>query len=304
MTTIAVSREVEAAQQRFEKSKNPHLAEIEKYLANPPTGSILLTITPDMATAILDKYNIENRPLKPGRIRQLVRDIREGRWLLTGEAIKFASTHRLLDGQNRLSAIAEAGVAVQTHCIFGLPDQAFAVIDTGSSRTAGDVLSMAKVPEHTTIAHMISWVYTLETAPGYRHSLPLTPSLILDLYQTRYRDAVDSLSWGSLLRQALAIPKSRGATLHYVFKTFGGAEKADKFMSAWIGGGHDRSVQQVEALRLRFARLYTITGGQVSAVAAYATAIKAWNAFIEGRHVTPEDIAFGEGEPMPQVLGK
>jgi hypothetical protein len=261
-----------------------------------------MTVSPELAQAILNKYNVENRPLKWHRIRQLITAIKEGRWMLTGENIKFSSAARLLDGQNRLSAIAEAGTTVQTHFMFGLPDKAFAVIDTGSSRTAGDILSMAKVPQHTTAAHIVGWIYTLQNTPGRRHTLPLSPQEILELYQTQYHDLPDSYQWGSRLQQALAIPKSRGATLHYIFKTFGGAAKADQFMQAWVEGGHVANVPQVSALRLRLAKLYTITGGQLSAVVVYATGIKAWNAFVEGRNVTGEDLTFNEGEPFPTVL--
>ena len=69
-----------------------------------PSAS-LVYVTPDMAKRWLSK-NTGNRPVKKAKVAQYARDMTEGRWEITGEAVKFAQSGRLIDGQNRLHAVA------------------------------------------------------------------------------------------------------------------------------------------------------------------------------------------------------
>lgn len=52
--------------------------------------------------------------------------MRNGNWKANGEAIKFSSTGRLLDGQHRLRACVKEQVPFTTLVIRGLEDEAMA----------------------------------------------------------------------------------------------------------------------------------------------------------------------------------
>lgn len=100
-----------------------------------------VTIGTSLAEEWLGK-NIGNRNLKPLKIETYVRDILDGNWMITGESIKFDWNGRLIDGQNRLTAIIRAGRPVTAVVVRGLDPAVQKVLDTGAKRSAGDSLRM------------------------------------------------------------------------------------------------------------------------------------------------------------------
>lgn len=274
------------------------LDEIERYIANPPATSVLMELSPDVAKALLEKYNTENRGLKPHKIRPLVGDLRDGAWLVTGETIKF-SRQRLLDGQNRLTACVEANTPIRTHVVFGIDDAAFAIIDTGAPRTAGDVLACAGVGSPQVIAHAVARLNAWEQTPGSRSVLRLSPNQVLHLYQTKYKDLDEHIGWGRQLQAATGLPTTRGLVLHYAFTKAAGQKAADAFLSAWISG--DPDAQQAALLRRRLAQLQSMLAGNIPANVAYAMAIKAFTAFVNGKPIDVGQIKWSETEPMPSL---
>lgn len=102
------------------------------------------TITPDRANELL-ATNTANRSLRLDAVRSYSRDITEGRWMLTGEAIKIDWTGRLIDGQHRLAAVVDANRAIEMLMVTGLDPVVQRVIDVNIRRTAGDALRMLGV---------------------------------------------------------------------------------------------------------------------------------------------------------------
>lgn len=96
-------------------------------------------VTPTIAREWL-KRNLGNRPVKPTHVARLADAIRRGLWKMTGDAIRFSTTGKLIDGQHRLHAIIEAEVGVNCVVMFGLGDDIFDVIDSGSGRSKADVV--------------------------------------------------------------------------------------------------------------------------------------------------------------------
>lgn len=111
----------------------------------PATTSGLTTeivrVTPPMAEKWLGK-NVRNRNIRQHQVARYARAMSRGEWLLTGEAVKFAVTGELIDGQHRLLAIVESGETVSLMVVRGLPFDAQDVLDTGTARTAADQLSI------------------------------------------------------------------------------------------------------------------------------------------------------------------
>jgi hypothetical protein len=101
-----------------------------------------MVVTPEMAAAWLTR-NTRNRHLNRGRVMQLVATIKAGRWRLTHQGIAFDVNGILLDGQHRLMAIVEAGIAVMLEVTFGLPVDTFYSIDSGETRRPGQILGLA-----------------------------------------------------------------------------------------------------------------------------------------------------------------
>jgi hypothetical protein len=98
-------------------------------------------VTPELATKWLEQ-NSCNRSARDRIISAYARDMESDRWRLTGEAIKFSHSGRLLDGQHRLHAVQLSGRTVEMFVVYDLPDDVQEVIDSGTARTTGDALKM------------------------------------------------------------------------------------------------------------------------------------------------------------------
>ena len=95
-------------------------------------------ITPEKAQEYL-KFNIENyRSLSKDRVLSYAGDMKNGKWQLNGEAIKFDSEGVLIDGQHRLHAIVRAGVPVEMLVIRGV-QKGVNLYDIGSTRSLGQI---------------------------------------------------------------------------------------------------------------------------------------------------------------------
>ncbi|OYY81566.1 MAG: hypothetical protein B7Y61_13500 [Rhizobiales bacterium 35-66-30] len=98
-------------------------------------------ITPVLAEVMLER-NVGNRTLRYPAVEKYRRALRDGRWQITHQGIAFDKDGILRDGQHRLTAIVDEGRDARMVVTFGIAPEAFAVMDTGSRRTAGDVLEI------------------------------------------------------------------------------------------------------------------------------------------------------------------
>ncbi len=145
-----------------------------------------MTITPAIAADFLSK-NTKNRPLSDKRTHAIANAIRNGEWMLNGDAIRFSESGELIDGQTRLSAIIRAGMPVDSLVIWGLPNESFRTIDiNGSARTAGDVLAISGVKDYrlcaTLAASVLMWEQTRKSSlsGGNHGAKQLTTSQIVN----------------------------------------------------------------------------------------------------------------------------
>lgn len=163
-----------------------------------------VTMTPEWASRILEQ-NTHNRSVRPAIVRQIARDIVCGRWLLTPQTVSIAIDGRLIDGQHRLMAIITAGEAVQMMLATDCPPECFTAIDTGQSRTPGDILKIEGVSNGTTVGSIIRLVHLYQTCPeiiwvGSRALI--SKQEILEIYRA------DSDAWDRVVRLATGFAKA------------------------------------------------------------------------------------------------
>ena len=99
-------------------------------------------VTPQMAREWL-ATDQSNRKLKKGAVAANARDMKAGKWNMTGEPIKFDTEGRLIDGQHRLQAVVQAEVPVRMMIVHGLEPETRLFMDTGVKRSAADMLHMS-----------------------------------------------------------------------------------------------------------------------------------------------------------------
>jgi hypothetical protein len=95
-------------------------------------------ITPKMAEKYLN-LNTSNRPLRAGHAEQMQADMETGNWRYCDVAIIFYEDGTLADGQHRLWAIINSGVAQRFRVVRDLPRDQAINLDTNIVRTAVDV---------------------------------------------------------------------------------------------------------------------------------------------------------------------
>lgn len=117
------------------------------------------TITPDMAREYL-KYNTENyRSINKFRVMSYASDMRNGKWQLNGEAIKFDASGRLIDGQHRLQAIVSANVPAEMLVIREVPEGTN-LYDIGSNRSLGQIAKARGIvgSSYTQVMAVANWM--------------------------------------------------------------------------------------------------------------------------------------------------
>lgn len=118
----------------------------------------IVKVTPALAKRWLESNTI-NRPLRRSVVDGHIAAYMRGEHRLTHQGIAFADTGELLDGQHRLTAIAEmpshfiAEIMVTT----GLPASSFEALDQGLKRSHSDVLRVP--PGQAAVARYLATVH-------------------------------------------------------------------------------------------------------------------------------------------------
>lgn len=270
----------------------------------------VITITPQTARDWL-KRNIENRSLSDNLVDQYATALREQRWELNGETVKFRRDGALTDGQHRLHAIVKANIPAACLVVFGLEDTAFKTIDIGKKRTAADMLGLSGVDKslEISVAATARWIlrYHREgekmrnNAPPKGHHYPAdvilgfvvdNPDVIAAVKANNIgamKGKLDQLASGSVL-----------GFMRYMTQRLDSARSAVFFEKLANGTGFTSVHDPIRALRDKFMfdRAQRLRGGDI--VGKIAMAIKAWNAFYTGEEI--HVLRFSEVERFPQFV--
>lgn len=100
----------------------------------------IVNVTPSMALEWL-KFNTNNRPLRRTVVNGFKLALQRGEYIATHQGIAFGTDGVLLDGQHRLTAISELRDGIFPMVVtWGVPNDAFKVMDIGVKRSAADSL--------------------------------------------------------------------------------------------------------------------------------------------------------------------
>jgi hypothetical protein len=93
----------------------------------------LVNVTPELAARYLQK-NEGNRKLREQHSASLARAMEGGQYKLTHQAAALTKRGRLIDGQHRMRAIVLSGKTIPMWIAHDVPDDVFAVLDSGLPR--------------------------------------------------------------------------------------------------------------------------------------------------------------------------
>jgi len=251
------------------------------------------TITPELAAKML-LGNVRNRPMPSNspRVKIIADAIRRGEWELNGEAI-IMNGSRLLDGQFRLAACVMANMPIQALVVHGVRDEAFHTIDSGTSRSAHDVLSLSGIPNARHVVSALKWVYRYKTGRTQSKVILTTPQIeeLLELY----RGVASSTSQ---CRHIRVVAPSILAAAHYLFGEID-KESADRFVTQ-LNSGLDLNLGDgVYVLRERLLA-DKLSKGHLTETYRFALIIRAWNARRAGAAV--RSLKWVESGPTQQAF--
>jgi hypothetical protein len=314
--TITLADILSDAATPLDQSDEATKRRIESYLKNPPVGSKLFTITPALAQWILDTYNIRNRGQKPTNVKAYALAMKQGRgsaksphgFPLTGDTLKFTDAGRLGDGQNRLLACIMAGVAFETHVVFGIEDWVFAFLDRGKNRNGGDVLTIAGYDYGQTLNAAIRWAELLANDPKSRRTPPPDETLQL------MRDTYDAGGMGDRVEEAKLIctgPKGPtrpsvgfvAAVLWHCYLS--DPKKAAQFANQWAAKGATKrraggvTRTPIAVMNRKLDDVYK-ANGRIHDVYRAAWAVIAWNLYKSNVSPTVRDFAWSSEDDFPE----
>lgn len=280
------------------KSKNHPAVKGKTVKAQPVKAGVIqdgpsvriVEITPEIATALM-KENVSNRPLNRARVRIYVDAMKRGQWKLSGESIKRATDpesgrKRLIDGQHRLQACIESGVAFPTVLVDELAEDVFSVIDRGKTRTVNDVMHIAGHGGFKHVAPAIRLLLTLEANNNILNSELLqcvTPDDVLQ-YVEANRDEVEwALFHGRAMDKAVGGIRSAWILFALLASKTRSHDDIEEFMESVRTGIGLNDGDVCLALRNWLTRASNYK--RSATIENTATFIKAFNAFLEGRQV-------------------
>lgn len=249
----------------------------------PRVRTSIVEITPEYAAFLLES-NTKNRKLSERRVARYARMMSSGAWRLNGETIIVGSSGRLLNGQNRLSACVRAGKPFTTVFVDGVDDDAFDTLDTGRTRSGGDVLSIADIKCGGHVASSVRWAKTLSTnSLASYNAVEVTPHEVLAVVRS-------NPSLAELVQSAHArskgglIPAGLEGALQFLLSRQN-PDLAAAFFSdirTGVGLGEDSPAYAVRSRLLQAKMSKTRWDPREQA----AVVIRGWNAFRAGRKIT------------------
>lgn len=272
------------------------LAKLDTLIKHPPETSRVITFTPQFAERVLQQRNLNNRPMKPGKIKEYARDLKEQDWGLTGDTVKFGKDGSLRDGQNRLAAVIRAQVPLVTHVVFGVEPSLFSRMDIGKNRTPADVFSIAGLHYANHAAATVRWLLILTGSNPADRSKHFTNDELLHAYREKF-DPVrieESVRIGLEVKKNTGAPVGSVAALHYLMAQEDG-ERATQFFLDWANGhGNSRAAPRV--LQKRLTEVSVATNNRVHETVRNAMIVQAYVAWRDGKSLKPSDLRFEPGE--------
>lgn len=256
----------------------------------------------NLALEWLATYNVDNRNMRPRKLRLYTSDFEHDRWYDDGTPLRFGADGRLYDGQHRLRALVEASrrrvqqggePVVHRFVVFtDLAEETREVTDNGIPRSFADRGMIAKGVAYASgiapVGHRIyNWMNGV-FIPNSSTRLELTDPEFAEFYREHEDTIKDAAYWGGHLQTRTGLHKLAGGLAHYAIRQAcdehledTGEDIANLFFHCVATGadmdtGHPAMTLRETVNRRRRAR--TLKREQ-----SLYLIISAWNAFAEER---------------------
>lgn len=237
----------------------------------------------------LRETNHGNRRLSQSVVNRYAQDMLNGLWRHpTGDPIIWDSEGKLQQGQHRLAAVVQSGVAIEFLVITGANPGDFQVLDQGKKRSAADVLGMSGFSNTTNVAAVARISIMLE------HHRDKPWANLPDVTQQRVVEFAkahrETLEWanaeGRHARRSALIPEIQfSAVAFYVANNSPAVNDWETFSTRVRSGEMLREGDPEHSLRRWAVNRNLRLSGTTSSQTAVAVITKAWNAFVLGKSI-------------------
>lgn len=258
-----------------------------------------IIVTPELARQWL-AGNTHNRHLRARRIGPLVADMTSGAYMLNGETIKRGADGTLLDGQHRLAAIAESGIAQELLVVEGLEGPAQETTDIGIKRNFSDVLALRGEKDAFTLAAVCRRVTIWEAGgralTGAGNIAPTPAQMLVTLHRYPGLRSVTRMAMNVSVH--CDMPASHLGLGIWLFAAID-EDDCDHFFARLADGQALVKGDPIYELRRALAESRNVKGRRSE---TYLTAImiKAWNAYRAGSRIA--FLTFKPGGARPEAF--
>jgi hypothetical protein len=265
------------------------------FLESLGLGIAVVRLDRKLATLWNDLLPDNQRSVGKASFRRICEALEGGWWnQFNGETIKFDRNGSLVDGQHRVLAVLRTGVDMIVPVWYGCSADSISTIDTGKSRSLGDVLKINGFSNTNQAASVVSNImsyseygYIQKASPCIARGLEWAKNNSADLYK--------SIKAAQVARTYL--PVSIGGTLYYFYSKVdsGGAAK----MFAEFKAGTNRC-NAIEMFKDTISRIQKKSGVTMSAQWKMSVATKAFNAYFIGDDI--KGLRWNKSERIPAIV--
>lgn len=231
--------------------------------------------------------NEANRNLREGHVAKLASDMADGKFLYTGEPIKFDDDlpPRLIDGQHRLAAIVRSGKPQRMLVVTGIPRDHRKAMDQGVKRSVADNLRMDEGLANSHQISAIARILMRWMAGDIRNaSKQATDMHVYEFVVTNRDELSDAANYAGSTRKLGGSPQAIGAVY---FTTMAKDAKAARIFWEKVRTGAN-CVETDPALLLRNALHQLSRSPKMGSkpVLTLELCIRAWNLMRDGAKQT------------------
>lgn len=246
-----------------------------------------ILVTPYLASKLLEK-NINNRRVSQAVVNSYADEMLNGNWREdTYEFIKMSEDGFLLDGQHRLLAVIKSQKSINFQFAYGLLNNIFPILDTGSNRSSRDVFSIKKIDNANVISSCIKSYIVNKRGFGRTHDsnlrLRITNTNILEEYEARpeFWQEVATFGLKGYRNFAHVLSTTSIGSFYAYFYDFS-PEQSREFISQLCTG---ENVVNSTIITLRNLLIKDkISNKKISSDDKYNLIIKSWNAYRLGKN--------------------
>ena len=267
----------------------------------PDIESCVELVSSTQAACWLEEYRGPNRRISELQVLKFQSDMENGRWHFEAAPIKISKTGKLLDGQHRLTALANTIPEMELPFLVvrGLDDDSQLYMDQGQIRTVGQQLSLRGVSNSSVYAALsklyLDWSRNRlfrSTTRGCTSKPEITEwvlenQILLDKLRATDFQKIDAPSSvvGAFMLAAIQASPARAYRFLKQLNSGTGLHEGDPILAL------DRRLRNIRK-----------NGQKVSSREYLAYFIKGWNAWVTGDRLSKLQLSPLNEENFPELL--